>query len=97
MATYLTIPGEIESEEVHSYQLEQDRKSVVLAISIGDAANWLFRASAEGRPIELAVIMGDGLTLALDNVYVSSASMSSGPSDPMMTLSLDADEIRYIP
>jgi hypothetical protein len=92
---YLTIPGEIESEELHSYQLDQ--KTVVVTMAVGDTSTYLFRASVEGRNIELVVIMGT-VTLALDNVYVSSFSVpsASGGEPPVATIGLDAAEIRYM-
>ena len=96
MADFLQIPGEVEYEELFSYQYDQ--KTVVVTIALGETAQRLMQASAEGRSIEHVSIMGTGVTLALDNVYVShfSTPAGTGGDPPIAQVGFDAAEIRFV-
>jgi hypothetical protein len=96
VADFLQIPGEVEYEELFSYQYDQ--KTVVVTIALAETAQMLMQASAQGRNFEHVTIMGAGVTLALDNVYVShfSTPANSGSDPPIAQVGFDAAEIRFV-
>jgi hypothetical protein len=95
MGAYLTIPGVVESQELHSAQREMDDKSFVITLDTDDVAMQLFRLAERGERIELAVLtLEPSLMLALDDVYVSNAAMSSQQS--IFSCTLLAREVRFV-
>ena len=95
MAQYLTIPGVVEAEDLISANRGSDDRSFQIAIRHGDTGTYLFRAANDGTVIPLAVLMMDALTLALDDVVVASVSSAGGP-DPLLSVELNAREVRTI-
>ena len=92
---YMNIPGVVDAEPLHGVQTQPDGKSFDITISVGDTANDMFQANAQGRQYELVVLALDGGFLALDEVYVTGVSISA--ADPAyMAASLEAREVRFV-
>ena len=92
---YMNIPGLVDAEPLHSVQTGSDGKSFDITISVGNTANDLFQANAQGRQYELVVLALDGGFLALDEVYVTSMSFSA--ADPSLAAAgLQAREVRFV-
>lgn len=95
MGAYLTIPGVVESQELHSAQREFDDKSFLISLDSNDVAMELFRLAERGEQIQLAVLtIEPSLMLALDEVHVASASMSGQP--PIFSCTLMARDVRFV-
>jgi hypothetical protein len=90
----LTIPGVVESQDLHSLHAEPDGVSFTLSFDFSDTATFLMRALERGQRIELVVLTTDAQILALDDVYVTSASYGAGEPALFQT-SLQAGEVRY--
>jgi hypothetical protein len=95
MAHYLTIPEVTEAEELVSFSTGANDHSFTVTINAGTTATWLFQAAANGTLIPLVVIVADGATIALDDVYVSGA-IAGGSPDTLMTFTLDARAVRFV-
>ena len=48
----------------------------------------------DGRVLELVVVATDAMMLALDNVVISGATIGGMSEPPLMTITLDAAEVR---
>ena len=94
VANYLTIPEVTEAEDLVSFSTGSSDRSFNIVINAGTTATWLFQAAANGTHIPLVVLMTDAGTLALDDVYVSSAQVGGGSGDTYMSMTLDAQEVR---
>ena len=98
MADYLmTIPEVTDGVELSSFQMGHDNKSVVITMAESEIASWLWQAAVEGRGVDFVGILGPGVNLALDNVYVSDTSMSDYGGQVTITATLIATEMRYVP
>jgi hypothetical protein len=95
MASYLTIPDMVEAEPLHSVSPSSDGLSFGVVIETGDTAVQLMRANAEGQHIPLVVLTTDVQMLALDDVFVSEVSTSSGPS-PSTYVVFAATAVRFV-
>ena len=78
MALALTIPGVVDSQDLHSLHPEPDGVTFELTFDYNDTAIRLMTAHERGEPLELVVLTTDGAILALDDVYVASASFAGG-------------------
>jgi hypothetical protein len=95
VSAYMNIPGVVEAEPLHSVQTQSDGKTFDITISVGDTANDVFQANAQGRHYELVVLALDGGFFALDEVYVAGVSLSAG--DPAyVSATLEAREVRFV-
>ena len=93
MSMSLTIPGVVDQQDLHSVQRESDR-SFQIVLDLGTTATELFQASGAGRHFELMVLtIEPTMILALDDVYVAQASISSGEPQ-LMSATLDAGAVR---
>lgn len=95
MASYLNIPGVVESEELLAVQPESDGVSFRITIAGGDTAVRLMRAASNGEHFDLVVLALDYQMLALDSVYVASATWSTHDR-PYLEASLNAGEVRIV-
>jgi hypothetical protein len=95
VALALTIPGIVESQELHSVHAEPDGVSFTLTFDFSDTATYLMQAVNRGERIELVVLTTDVAIFALDDVYVTSASYGAG--DPaIFHTSLQAGAVRRV-
>ncbi len=95
MGMSLMIPGVVDDQELRSVQRESDR-SFQIVLDVGTTATELFQASGAGRHFELMVLtIEPSMILALDDVYVSQASIASGDS-PLLSATLDAGAVRVV-
>jgi hypothetical protein len=91
----MNIPGLVDAEPLHSVQTGSDGKSFDITISVGNTSNDLFQANVQGRQYELVVLALDGGFFALDEVYVTSVSISA--ADPTyVAAGLEAREVRFV-
>lgn len=95
MAISLMIPGVIDDQELHSVQRDTDR-SFQIVLDLGVGATELFNAAGSGSRYELLVLtIEPSMILALDDVYVSQASIGTG-EPPLMSATLDAGAVRIV-
>jgi hypothetical protein len=93
MTICLTIPGIVDQEDLHSLQRESDR-SFHIVLAAGTTATELFHAASSGRHYELMLLtIEPTMILALDDVYVSQASIGSGEPQ-LLSATLDAGSVR---
>ena len=92
MGAYLTIPGVVESETLHSFQREADGLTFDITFDIGPTATELMHAAQTGSKYDLVVLTTDGGIIALDDVYVASLSLSGSGA----AASLLAREVRFV-
>ena len=78
MALALTIPGEIESQDLHNVHPEPDGVSFEITFEYNDTAQRLMLALQNGEKFELVVLTTHNAILALDDVYVASVSFAGG-------------------
>jgi hypothetical protein len=78
MASYLTIPDMVESEPLLSVSPSPDGVTFGIVIDAGNTAVQLMRANSDGQRIPLVVLTTDASILALDDVFVTEVSTSSG-------------------
>ena len=98
MADYMmTIPGVTDGEEIQSFAMGHDNKSVVITMAQSDTSMALWRAATDGTNIEFVGILGPGVNLALDNVYVSGTSLSTFGGAETITMTLVPTELRIVP
>jgi len=93
----MTIPGVADGVELSSFQMGHDSQSLVITTPMSELATWLWQAAVEGRSVEFVGILGPGVNLALDNVYVTDTSMSDYGGQETITATLVATEVRYVP
>ena len=96
MAQYMTIPEVTDAEDLISISTGGNDHSFNIVINVGDTATRLFEASAKGTLIPLVVLVTDGPMFALDDVVVSSVSVGDDQGNPLMNLTLDAQEVRIV-
>jgi hypothetical protein len=95
MAMSLMIPGVVDGQDLHSVQRDGD-KSFQIVLELGLAATELFNASGSGSRFDLLVLtIEPSMILALDDVYVSQASIGAG-EQALMSATLDAGEVRIV-
>jgi hypothetical protein len=95
MALVLTIPGVVDSQELHSLHPEPDGVSFELTFDYNDTARRLMSFLEGGEMIALVVLTTDGGFFALDDVYVASASFVGGEQSEFRA-SLQAREVRTV-
>ena len=93
---YLVIGEITEYEEILSFSAEPNGLTFTVVINASNTATQLLNASARGDLLPLVVIATDGLTYALDNVYVSEASLGSTQDTPQMTVAFSAEAVRFV-
>ena len=95
MALALTIPGVVDSQDLHGLHREPDGVTFEIAFDYNDTATRLMTANQQGEPYELVVLTTDAGILALDDVYVVSTSIAGG-SSPDFRASLQAGAVRWV-
>ena len=93
----MTIPGVADGVELSSFTMGHDNKSVTITMAESDLSTWLWQASTEGRSVEFVGLLGPGMSLALDTVYVADASMSDFGGQVTITATLIPTELRVVP
>ena len=93
MSLALSIPGEIESQDLHSLHPDPDGVTFEIAFEYNDNAQRLMLALHRGERFELVVLTTDAAILALDEVYVASVSSPDG-DPPEFRGSLQAAAVR---
>lgn len=95
MALALTIPGVVDSQDLHSLHPEPDGVTFEMTFDYNDTAAAVSRALQTGERIELVVLTTDSGIIALDDVYVTSASYGAG--DPAeFRCSMQARAVRWV-
>ena len=92
---YLVIGEITEYEEILSLSAEPNGLTFTVVINAGTTATQLLDASARGQLLPLVVIATDAVTYALDNVYVSDATLGSSEGQPLMTVAFLAEAVRF--
>jgi hypothetical protein len=95
MALVLTIPGVVDSQELHSLHPEPDGVTFELTFDYNETAVRLMSFLERGEMIELVVLTTDVGFFALDDVYVASASFAGGQQSEFRA-SLQAREVRTV-
>jgi hypothetical protein len=95
VALALTIPGIVESQDLHSVHSEPDGVSFEITFDYNDTAMRLMTALERGEKLDLVVLTLDAGIMALDEVYVASASFAGGDS-PEFRASLQAQAVRWV-
>jgi hypothetical protein len=95
MALALTIPGVTDGQDLHSLHPEPDGVTFEMTFDYNDTATEIMRALERGEQYELVVLTTDGGIVALDDVYVTSASYVGG-SLPEFRCSMQAREVRWV-
>ena len=95
MALALTIPDVVESQELHSLHAEPDGVSFEVTFDYNDTATRIMDAFSRGTRYELVVLTTDSGIMALDEVYVASASFAGG-SSPAFHCSFQAQAVRWV-
>jgi hypothetical protein len=95
MALVLTIPGIVDSQDLHSVHREPDGVTFELTFDYNDTAVRLMNALERGERIELMVLTTDAGFFALDDVYVASAAFAGGEQSEFRT-SLQAGAVRTV-
>jgi hypothetical protein len=94
VALALTIPGEVDGQDLHSVHPEPDGVTFQITFGYNDTAQRLMLALQRGEKFELLVLTTDAGILALDGVYVTSASVAGG-EQPEFYGSLQAEAVRF--
>jgi len=94
MALVLTIPGVVESQDLQSLHPEPDGVSFQLTFEFNSVATEVMKTFERGDKYELVVLTTESGILALDDVYVASASYAGG-SSPVFVCSLEARAVRW--
>jgi hypothetical protein len=95
MPLALTIPGVVDSQDLHSLHPEPDGVTFELTFDYNDTAIRLMTAHERGELLELVVLTTDGAIVALDDVYVASASFAGGQQSEFRA-SLQARAVRVV-
>jgi hypothetical protein len=95
MALALTIPGVVDSQDLHSLHAEPDGVTFELTFDYNELATRMLAALDRGEPYELVVLTTDGGIMALDDVYVASAAFAGGSQSEFRT-SLQARAVRWV-
>jgi len=95
MALALTIPGVVDSQDLHSLHPEPDGVSFEVTFDYNDTATRIMDAFARGAKYDLVVLTTDSGIMALDDVYVASASYAGGGS-PVFHCSFQAQAVRWV-
>jgi hypothetical protein len=95
MTLALTIPGVVDSQDLHSVHPEPDGVSFQVTFEYNDTATKIMSAYERGEPYELVVLTLDAGIMALDDVYVASASYAGG-SAPAFQCSFQARGVRWV-
>jgi len=91
MGVYMSIPDVVESVELQSFAVGDNSKTFHIMMAVDDTASWLWRVAANGEKVTLIVMTLPAQILALDDVYVTNASIN----DAGMTATLEAQEVRF--
>ena len=93
----MTIPEVTEAEPLESVQTEADGKSFSVTTKLTPTTTELMQIATEGRLLPLVVLVTDALTMALDNAYITSATIGGSDSpDPIAYFGLQAEEVRLV-
>jgi hypothetical protein len=95
MALALSIPGVIDSQELHSVHPDPDGVTFEITFDYNATATLLMSAHARGERYELVVLTTDGGIMALDEVYVVSAVFAGGEQSEFRC-SLQAKAVRWV-
>ena len=95
MALALTIPGVVEAQQLQAVHPEPDGVSFAVTFDYNDTATTLMSAYERGEHYALVVLTLDAGMMALDDVYVTSASYAGG-SSPIFQCSLQAGAVRWV-
>ena len=95
MPLVLSIPGVVDSQDLHSLHPEPDGVTFEITFDYNATAAQLMRALTDGERYELVVLTTDGGIMALDDVYVASASFAGGEA-PVFRASLQAGAVRWV-
>ena len=95
MTAYLTIPEITDYEPVQSLTIDGGGKTFSVVIGIGETAQRLQQAGAQGTLLPLVVVATDAGMYALDNVYVTNIVFSTG-DPPALQLSFEAEAVRVV-
>ena len=95
MALALTIPGVVDSQDLHSLHPEPDGVSFAVTFDYNDTATRIMDAFSRGEKYDLVVLTTDSGIMALDDVYVASASFAGG-SSPAFLCSFQAQAVRWV-
>jgi hypothetical protein len=93
VALALTIPGEVDGQELHSVHPEPDGVTFQITFDYNDTAQRLMLALQRGERFELLVLTTHSAILALEEVYVTSASFAGGEQQEFLA-SLQAATVR---
>ena len=94
-ALALTSPGVVDGQELHSLHPEPDGVSFAVTFDYNDTATRIMDAFSRGERYELVVLTMDSGIMALDDVYVTSASFAGG-SSPAFQCSFQARAVRWV-
>jgi hypothetical protein len=95
VAVYLTIPDIVEGEELQSVSAAADGVTFTAVMAASDTAVRLMRAAANGENIPLVVLTLETQIMALDSVYVTDVSQSTGDR-PLVQLDFAAEAVRIV-
>ena len=95
MTLALTIPGVVDSQDLHSLHAEPDGASFGISFDYNDTATRIMDAHSRGEKYELVVLTTDSGIVALDDVYVASAAYVGG-SEPAFHCSFQAQAVRWV-
>jgi len=93
MTLVLSIPGVVDSQDLHSLHPEPDGVTFEMTFDYNDVAVRIMRAFSDGERIDLVVLSTDGGIIALDDVYVASAAFAGGES-PEFRCAMQANAVR---
>jgi hypothetical protein len=95
MAIALTIPGVVDGQDLHSLHAEPDGVTFELTFDYNELATKMLSAFERGELYQLVVLTTDNGIVALDDVYVASASYAGGDQSEFRT-SLQARAVRWV-
>ena len=95
MTRVLSIPGVVDSQDLNSLHAEPDGVSFEMTFEYNDVAARLMRTFSNGERIELVVLSTDNGIIALDDVYIASASFAGGESQEFRC-AMQANAVRWV-
>ena len=95
MTLVLSIPGVVDSQDLHMLHPEPDGVTFAMSFDYNDVATKLMSALSSGERIELVVLSTDNGIIALDDVYIASAQFAGGDS-PEFHCSMQANAVRWV-
>ena len=95
MTRVLSIPGVVDSQDLNSLHAEPDGVSFEITFDYNSLATRLMGMFTDGERIDLVVLTTDNGIIALDDVYIASASFAGGES-PEFRCGLQAGAVRWV-